>query len=114
MPSGLMSPHGKLLVRGAPTLTGPHCSDPSVTLNAYNELFSVATMTLVPSIRGSAKIAPSNGAGFQALLRLRNDGSPASYPLRPGAKGYIGHSVVAAETAVPAPPAPPKMSATIG
>src|SRR4029077_20475557 len=73
IPSGLISPQGKLLVRGAPKLTGPHCSDPSATLNAYRELFSVATMTLLPSMRGSAKIAPSSGAEFHALVRVRDE-----------------------------------------
>src|ERR1700694_1467843 len=106
-----MLPHGKLVVRGVPRLTGPHCSEPSATLKAYSELFSVATITLFPSIRGSAKIAPSSAGEFQALLRLRNGGSPVSYPLRPGSKWYVGHSVVVAPAE---PPAPRNKSATTG
>src|ERR1700736_2318789 len=106
-----MLPHGKLVVRGVPRLTGPHCSEPSATLKAYSELFSVATSTLFPSIRGSAKIAPSSAGEFQELLRLRKGGSPVSYPLRPGSKWYVGHSVVVAPAE---PPAPRNKSATTG
>ena len=52
-PSGMTSPHGKLLVRGVPRLVCQR-SAPERVSNAYTESFSVATMTSVPSTSGSA------------------------------------------------------------
>ena len=51
MPSGMMSPHGKLSVRGVPTCV-LHTTCPVVALSEYTVSFSVATTSWLPMTTG--------------------------------------------------------------
>src|SRR6267143_2523927 len=96
MPSGLIFPHTKLEVRGAPGIVALHCTAPFAAESEYTVLFSVATITWDPTITGCPYRLPLSTGEVHAAAGVARPGSLGSLPCRGLSPWNVGKS--AAET----------------